>query len=74
MNFNLMSTLLAVSSAHETVHIFKLGPQKPSSSSPSKNGQQPESPEGSVDDRDGKGPDGGYEAYIDERKKSGSVS
>jgi autophagy-related protein 18 len=28
INFNLVSSLLAVSSAHDTVHIFKLGPQQ----------------------------------------------
>ncbi|KIM78177.1 hypothetical protein PILCRDRAFT_75801 [Piloderma croceum F 1598] len=54
MNFNVVSTLLAVSSAHDTVHIFKLGPQKAAS------GVQ--------------GLDGGYEAFIDEKKKGGSVS
>jgi autophagy-related protein 18 len=79
MNFNVMSTLLAVSSAHDTVHIFKLGPHKAasssssSSSSTSRNGQPP-SPEGSIDSREAvQGLDGGYEAFIQE-KKSGSVS
>jgi autophagy-related protein 18 len=71
MNFNVVSTLLAVSSAHDTVHIFKLGPQK---ASPPKNGQQPSSPEGSIDGRDGtQGLDSGYDAFV-EKKKSGSVS
>ncbi|KIY53486.1 WD40 repeat-like protein [Fistulina hepatica ATCC 64428] len=68
MNFNVVSTLLAVSSAHETVHIFKLGTQK------SKNGQIPGSPSESIDSREGvTGLDGGYEAFI-ENKKSGGVS
>jgi autophagy-related protein 18 len=34
MAFNITSTLLCVSSATETVHIFKLGPQQPSSPGP----------------------------------------
>jgi len=70
ITFNTMSTLLAVSSAHDTVHIFKLGS--------SKKGRQPSttgsiSPSGSVDSRggDGQGPDGGFEAYIDNKKKGG---
>jgi len=70
MNFNVVSTLLAVSSAHDTVHIFKLGP--PSSS---KNAPAPSSPSGSVDSREGaQALDGGYEAFIDDKKKSGGVS
>jgi autophagy-related protein 18 len=66
-----VSTLLAVSSAHDTVHIFKLGVQKGG-----KNGKAtPGSPDGSVDSREGvQGLDGGYEAFIDEKKKTGSVS
>ncbi|KAG2748684.1 WD40 repeat-like protein [Suillus brevipes Sb2] len=52
INFNVVSSLLAVSSAHDTVHIFKLGPQKAPR-------------EGSA------GMDGGYEAFADERKRSG---
>ncbi|EPQ53737.1 WD40 repeat-like protein [Gloeophyllum trabeum ATCC 11539] len=32
INFNIVSTLLAVSSAHDTVHIFKLGPHRSSGS------------------------------------------
>ncbi|PCH44655.1 WD40 repeat-like protein [Wolfiporia cocos MD-104 SS10] len=68
INFNLMSTLLAVSSAHDTVHIFKLGQQKGSTS------KTPSSPSESVDSRDGaSGLDGGYDAYVD-KKRNGSVS
>ncbi|KAH8116067.1 WD40 repeat-like protein [Phellopilus nigrolimitatus] len=75
MNFNTMSTLLAVSSAHDTVHIFKLGPQKPSGSSPNGKSAPPLSPSASIDSREGtQGMDGGYEAYIDGKKKSGGVS
>lgn len=74
MNFNAMSTLLAVSSAHDTVHIFKLGPQKSPGSSP--NGKPPPlSPSASIDSREGtQGMEGGYEAYIDGKKKSGGYS
>jgi len=78
INFNVVSTLLAVSSAHDTVHIFKLGQQKgglTSSASSSKNGQRSTSPTESLDSREGlQGLDGGYDAFIDEKKKSGSVS
>jgi autophagy-related protein 18 len=71
INFNVVSTLLAVSSAHDTVHIFKIGPQKSSSSS-SKNGHQPSSPSGSIDSREGgQDLDGGYEAYIEKKKGTG---
>ena len=73
INFNAVSTLLAVSSAHDTVHIFKLGPQK----SGGERVQTPASPESaSIDSRDssnGAGLEGGYEAFVD-RKKSNSVS
>jgi autophagy-related protein 18 len=39
MSFNVTSTLLCVSSATETIHIFKLGPQRPSVS------EEPSSPD-----------------------------
>ncbi|KAG1730323.1 WD40 repeat-like protein [Suillus lakei] len=72
INFNVMSSLLAVSSAHDTVHIFKLGPQKAPSSSSSKKNDGLSSPPESIDGREGSaGMDGGYEAFADERKKSG---
>lgn len=75
MNFNAMSTLLAVSSAHDTVHIFKLGPQKSPGSSPNGKPPPPLSPSASIDSREGtQGMEGGYEAYIDGKKKSGSYS
>lgn len=67
MNFNLVSTLLAVSSAHDTVHIFKLGPQRPSPSGT----KSPSSPSGSVDGSQAL--DGGYDAFVD-KKKNGTVS
>ena len=82
MNFNIVSTLLAVSSAHDTIHVFKLGPQKSSggngksSGSSSQSGlTSPSSPAGSLDSRDvsEQGLDGGYDAFI-EKKKNGSVS
>ncbi|KAL5521724.1 TRL1 [Sanghuangporus sanghuang] len=80
MNFNFMSTLLAVSSAHETVHIFSLGGQKGGAGAGvgagnGRNGPPPPlSPSPSIDSRDGaQGMEGGYEAFID-GKKSGSMS
>jgi autophagy-related protein 18 len=67
MNFNLVSSLLAVSSAHDTVHIFKLGPQKSSSKT-----ETPSSPPESIDSREGvQGLDGGYEAFIEKKKGNG---
>ncbi|CAA7257425.1 unnamed protein product [Cyclocybe aegerita] len=73
MNFNLVSTLLAVSSAHDTVHIFKLGNRdssngKKGDSSTSGVNSPPESVDGVT-----QGLDGGYEAFI-EKKKGNSVS
>jgi autophagy-related protein 18 len=68
INSNVMLLLLAVSSAHDTVHIFKLGSQKLSTlqgSSSSKVDNQPSSPPGSIDSREGvQDLDGGYEAFI----------
>lgn len=66
MNFNLVSSLLAVSSAHDTVHIFKLGPQKSGSKA-----SQSSSPPESIDGRESvQGLDGGYEAFIEKKKES----
>ena len=69
MNFNLVSTLLAVSSAHDTVHIFKLWQQQKSGASSLKT---PSSPSESLDSREGQ-LDGGYDAYVD-KKRNGGVS
>ncbi|KDQ53744.1 hypothetical protein JAAARDRAFT_136709 [Jaapia argillacea MUCL 33604] len=72
INFNSVSSLLAVSSAHETVHIFKLGAQKGGGGG---SGKGPVSPSGSVNSGDGgQVMDGGYEAYIDDKKKGGVSS
>ncbi|KAF5356481.1 hypothetical protein D9757_012565 [Collybiopsis confluens] len=75
MNFNTVSTLLAVSSAHDTVHIFKLGRGKDSSSNGKLSSPSPSSE--SVDTtgtaEGSGGVDGGYEAFI-EKKKNGGVS
>lgn len=70
MSFNTMSTLLAVSSAHDTVHIFNLGSQKAGLQS---NKPEPlQSPTPSIDSRDGgQGMEGGYEAFIDGKKNNG---
>lgn len=77
MNFNLMSTLLAVSSAHDTVHIFKLGnttgiTRAASSSSSTQESIGASSPSESVDGAT-QGLDGGYEAFV-EKKQTSSVS
>jgi autophagy-related protein 18 len=77
LNFNVVGTLLAVSSAHDTVHIFKLGSGRSSgSSSSSSRDDHASSPSGSVDSREGAGAmEGGYDAFVDDKKKkSGGVS
>ena len=75
MSFNTMGSLLAVSSAHDTVHIFKLGSrQGPGNSSGAKK-DRPSSPMESVDSRDPEDArTGDYDSFVDERKKSISVS
>lgn len=73
MNFNAVSTLLAVSSAHDTIHIFKLGSQEKGDKDKSRPGKtvSPGSPTGSLDSREGtSGVEGGYEAFIDSKKKN----
>ncbi|KAG5729770.1 Autophagy-related protein 18 [Termitomyces sp. T112] len=85
MSFNVVGTLLAVSSAHDTVHIFKLGGQRAAgravaaaavmgtAAGPSA-AQLPASPPESVDSRDSsQGPDTGYDAFI-EKNRASSVS
>ena len=66
-----MSTLLAVSSATDTVHIFKLK----GGSEGERKRPGPSSPGGSVDSQEtgkgGAGMEGGYEAYMDGKKKNG---
>jgi autophagy-related protein 18 len=71
LNFNVVGTLLAVSSAHDTVHIFKLGGGRSSgSSSNSSRDDHATSPSGSVDSREGAGAmEGGYDAFVDDKKK-----
>ncbi|KAG9311918.1 WD40 repeat-like protein [Chiua virens] len=72
MSFNAVGSLLAVSSAHDTVHIFKLGPRQVSGSSKK---DRPSSPMESVDSRDPEdGRTGDYDSFVDERKKSNTVS
>ena len=78
INFNLVSTLLAVSSVHDTVHIFKLGQQtaskngsetsswnSSSSTNPSESADGSASPNASLE--------GGYDTFI-EKKKSMSIA
>jgi len=82
LNFNVVSTLLAVSSAHDTVHIFKLGSGRSannnntSNTSSSSREDHATSPSGSVDSREGAGAlEGGYDAFVDDKKKkSGGMS
>jgi len=74
ISFNTVSSLLAVSSATDTVHIFRLSGQK---GGDSKRGTTPGSPAGSVDSQDGRGQgglEGGYEAFVDGKKKNGNVA
>jgi autophagy-related protein 18 len=68
--FNAVSSLLAVSSAHDTVHIFKLGPH---GAQPGSGSGAPGSPSGSMDSREGSGA-GGYDAFIDDKKKNSSMT
>ncbi|KAF8632518.1 hypothetical protein AX15_001850 [Amanita polypyramis BW_CC] len=74
MNFNQMSTLLAVSSAHDTVHIFKLGIQKGGNSGASAKSDSSgaTSPPESVDSREEY--EDGYEAMVEKKEKKSSVS
>ncbi|VDC05881.1 unnamed protein product [Peniophora sp. CBMAI 1063] len=75
MNFNAVSTLLAVSSAHDTVHIFKLGPHGNGSGAGVGAVDGAASPVPSVDSREGAGAmEGGYDAFIDGKKKGGVSS
>jgi autophagy-related protein 18 len=72
LNFNVVGTLLAVSSAHDTVHIFKLGSGRSASISSASSSREDHatSPSGSVDSRDGAGAlEGGYDAFMDDKKK-----
>lgn len=75
MNFNVVGSLLAVSSAHDTVHIFKLGRREGGEKGLERDRDQGSvtsisSPPESVDGTAG-GPDGGYEAFIEKKKGSG---
>jgi autophagy-related protein 18 len=70
INFNLVSTLLAVSSAHDTVHIFKLGSREPPPSSGNTSTALPSPPD--PIDSPASGLDVGYDVFI-EKKKSGGV-
>lgn len=88
LSFNAVSTLLCVSSDTETVHIFKLAtsgarggrgsaalaPSAGSTSSPSFDGSEQGSPPGSSNGSITRGgAPGGYEAFIDDKKKSGGL-
>lgn len=85
MAFNAVSSLLAVSSDTETVHIFKL--TQPGSMAPRANGEgtgnrsslgspglssMDDSDSGSITGSNGRN-GGGYEAFIDDRKRAGGL-
>lgn len=73
ITFNAMSTLLAVSSATETVHIFKLTGQRGGDAARRSGGASGASLS-SVSSLDGQdGMEGGYEAFIDGKKKNGTL-
>ncbi|KDQ18780.1 hypothetical protein BOTBODRAFT_28280 [Botryobasidium botryosum FD-172 SS1] len=73
ITFNAMSTLLAVSSATETVHIFKLSGQRGGDATRRSGGGSGASLS-SVTSLDGQdGMEGGYEAFIDGKKKNGTL-
>ncbi|TFK21090.1 WD40 repeat-like protein [Coprinopsis marcescibilis] len=71
ISFNLVSTLLAVSSAHDTVHVFKLGGRGSGTGKGTGSASPPESLDGrdSVTSNTG---EGGYEAFIEKKKGGGS--
>jgi autophagy-related protein 18 len=72
MCFNATSTLLGVIGDSGTVHIFKLGSGKESFSGGSNNDASSSPSGSSFDSRDnpgGGGMEGGYEAFIDGKKK-----
>lgn len=76
MNFNTVGTLLAVSSAHDTVHIFKLGVHGNGGSGNGGTGGQQRGEEASdvasQESRDIEGP--GYDAVMDGKKSNGGIS
>ena len=61
MNFNVVGSLLAVSSAHDTVHVFKLG-----GATGGEGGGGADGPGSPSDSQDGASADsvGGYEAFV----------
>ncbi|KAF8920159.1 WD40 repeat-like protein [Mucidula mucida] len=67
INFNAVSTLMAVSSAHETVHIFRLGAGQRKDGGSTSNGETD-----SLESREGM--DGGYEEFILKKKNGGMSS
>lgn len=73
MNFNLVSTLLAVSSVHDTVHIFKLGQQGASKNNSESNGSLANPPESADGTSSPASIEGGYDSFI-EKKKGRSIS
>lgn len=74
MNFNTVGTLLAVSSAHDTVHIFKLGASQGGGGANGGGGQRSEeaSDVASQESREVEGP--GYDQVMDGKKSNGGIS
>ena len=72
MNFNSVGSLLAVSSAHDTVHIFKLGGQHKVSSASSVSSSDGDSSYATHDSEEAslQGSDGGYEFVGKEKNQS----
>lgn len=76
MSFNLMSTLLCVSSATETVHIFRLGGQVPSDASSSRSidsagGVSPTGSVGSSPSNHAGAAGAGFESYMESKHRNG---
>ncbi|KAF5320605.1 hypothetical protein D9611_013711 [Ephemerocybe angulata] len=63
INFNVVGSLMAVSSAHDTVHIFKLGGATGGKASPRSVAESLDGRESTTGTLDG-----GYEAFIDSKK------
>lgn len=77
MSFNLMSTLLCVSSATETVHIFRLGGQIPSDAASSRSidsggGNSPTGSVGSSPSNHAGAAGAGFESYMESKRRNGS--
>ncbi|KAJ2931073.1 hypothetical protein H1R20_g5985, partial [Candolleomyces eurysporus] len=82
MNFNVVGSLLGVSSSHGTVHVFKLGSSSSSGSSSSvkaitggaaSGGAGNASPRSQAESLESSTLEGGYEAFVEGKKRGGGV-